>query len=105
MITLNFYTIAERRPKHGQQLVYLRRSRSFDFVVFQPVEAEAEYCWFGYDEDGDFNGSQILYEEGAEAPPGYRLEIMFGHETVDEENYWWCPMDEYDAAFPEGSDE
>jgi hypothetical protein len=102
MITLNFYTIAERRPRHGQELVYLRRGDSFGFVAFEPVEGTAEYCWFGMDEYGDFDGNQLIYEDdGQPPPPGYRLEIMFGNRVIDEENYWWCPMDEYDAAFPQ----
>jgi len=100
MITLNFYTINERRPKHGQQVAYLRRSHSFGSVDFRPEEAEAEYCWFEYDDIG-FTGLQVVYEEGQEPPPNCRLEIMFGHEVVDAENYWWCPAEEYDASFPD----
>jgi hypothetical protein len=100
MITLKFYTIAERRPEDGQELIYLRRARVFDAVAFEPKEGTAEYCWFGLDEDGRFNGTQIGYQEGEPPPPNCRLEIMIGGWTLDEENYWWCPVEEFDDAFP-----
>ena len=101
MVTLKFYTISERRPKHKQLVLYFRRVECMGHVDFSLREETAYYCWFELDEDGDFNGSQILYTEGEEAPPNCKLEVMFGHDTVDDQNYWWCPVDEYDDAFPD----
>lgn len=99
-VTIRLYSISQRRPVNGERVVYIRRGHSFDSVTFQPEEAEAEYSWFEIDEQGRITGNQASYREGDEPQESYRLEIMFNGMIVNDTDFWWCPVEEYDASFP-----
>ena len=98
-VTIRLYSISQRRPVNGEKVVYVRRAHSFDSVSFQPEEADAEYSWFEIDEQGRLTGSQAGYREGDQPDASYRLEIMFNGMIADDD-FWWCPVSEYDDAFP-----
>ncbi len=94
-VSIIFYTMAERQPKHNEHVIWLRPTGSFGFDGFDPQEVNAEYCWFQLDEDGTFSGNQMMYSSRNKiAPAGYKLEIMFDGEVVDDFTLW-CPVKEY----------
>lgn len=98
MITLTFYTIAERRPKHGDWVICLDRRYDWDQMSFQPIEGQIDYCWFEK-EGGRDTGVQIFYEpEETEEPEGCVLELMIGG-TVLTADTLWCYPEEMHAAF------
>lgn len=103
-VSLTFHTLSERKPEHGQSIVYFRRRMDYDFVTFEPKETTVEYSWFEY-EDGDFTGCQICYEpEEANNPEilaTCKLEILLaGGECMDDKLHFWMSAEEWDAAFP-----
>lgn len=97
MITFTFHSVTERKPEHGQDIIYLKHRGSFDFEAFEPRETTVEYCWFGVNEEGYHDGNQICYDPDEEAPEGCVLEIMFDG-YIAQPNDHWCAVDDYWAA-------
>lgn len=104
MLNIKFYSVAERKPKCGDEIIYLKPVSSFGSEGFRPTETTVEYCWFEKDEDGDFNGCQICYNEGDEndPPENCSLEIMFD-DYIAQPDWFWCTIDEYWNYFDEAN--
>ena len=99
MITFNFYTLEERTPKHGEEIIFLSKRYSFDSVAFDPILTTVEYVW---DEeiDGEYTGTSVCYTEGEDMnDPNLRLRIIF--DGYYAEDCYWCPVDEYTKSLPE----
>lgn len=118
MITLKFYTLQDRIPKHDEEIIYLRPMSSFGYYGFEPKETTAGYCWFGYDEQGLHTGAQVGYDPEIELnfkvgdtfvdeddPQVYwKLEVMFDEWCVTEvdeslQRFLWVPVEEYWDSF------
>lgn len=110
---LTFHTFIEKRPEHGQRIIFLRKTSSFEFYGFEPKETDAEYCWFQYyRSDGEVvhSGNQCCYEPGCNEPPEsdedswWELHIMADGYIVDEarfeHDYLWIDEDEYYRSLP-----
>lgn len=91
-VTFTFHTVAERKPAHGQGIIWLRKTSSFGHEGFDPRQIEVEYVW----DDGE--GCSCGYDGEEEELDGFSLRIMFDGEYVDEEELW-IPLEEYWAAF------
>jgi hypothetical protein len=85
MKTLNFYTVAERKPQHGELIFVLGSRHMFGTAYFDPKFLRVEYRWAAIDED---DGSEILYEAGNPTPEGYRLAILGGHHELDDQQMY-----------------
>jgi len=101
MITFTFNSVAERKPEHGQEIIYLKSRSSFGSEGFEPRETVVEYCWFGVDEDGYHDGNQIIYDPDGESPEGCVLEILFD-DYIAQPNDHWCAVDDYWSAIDGG---
>ena len=118
MVTLKFYTLQDRIPSNGEEIVYLRSTSSFGYFGFEPKETTAEYCWFGYDGQGIHTGDQIGYDPDIDSnfkigatfvdeddPHVYwKLEVLFDEWCVTDFNgnsrgFLWVPVDEYWDSF------
>ena len=93
MITLNFYTLAEKTPKHNESIIYLDKKYSFDSYGFQPREINVEYSWELVESDGTHCGGSVGYDENDPTPPELSEEENSEKETkekdkTDEEKYF-----------------
>ena len=111
MITLKFYTLAEKTPKHNESIIYLDRRYSFDSVGFQPKAITVEYSWELVDSNGYYCGVSVCYDENDPTPPElseeeiadgcrYELVILAGDQYMDEDSLW-SPEDEFWESLPE----
>lgn len=101
-VNLKFHSTKELRPPHGQEVIYIKGVAPFGMIGFEPGATAVDYCWFALDEDGDFDGEQVIYEPDAPKPENCTLEVMFGNEVVtDRDDVWWMLADEYFASFPD----
>ena len=111
MITLKFYTLAEKTPKHNESIIYLDKKYSFDSCGFQPREITVEYSWELVESDGAPCGVSVGYDEFDTTPPElsedeiadgcrYELRILAGYQYMDEDSLW-SPEDEFWESFPE----
>lgn len=109
MITLNFYTLAEKTPKHNESIIYLDKKYSFDSYGFQPREINVEYSWELVESDGTHCGVSVGYDENDPTPPElseeeiadgcmYELVILAEDQYMDE-NSLWSPADEFWESF------
>lgn len=95
-VTLTFHKVSEKKPEHGQRVVYLKPIGSSFAYGYDFRSTNVEYCWFSVDEDGFHDGMQISYDpKDTETPDQCVLEIMFDGWTncddwlwMDEAEYW-----------------
>lgn len=98
-VQFTFYRISEKKPKHNEDVIWLKSVSSFGYYGFEPKELTATYCWFEVDANGEHNGNECCYSEGdGESLEGHSLAIMFGGYTV-EPDWLWCSVDDYWDAF------
>lgn len=109
--TLTFNTFIEKKPEHGENIVFLSKSGSFDFYGYEMTPAEVEYCWFQY-ENGEFTGTSAGYtpEDDTEEPEEedgveWKLHIIVNGYIVDQEgfenHYLWMNGDDYFNSLPQ----
>jgi hypothetical protein len=110
-VTIKFYTVTERVPKHGEDIIYLRPTTSFDSEGFDPNECSVEYVWIGFDpEYGEPTGNDICYGVAVDGVKNvgdciisdegdvYQLKLQF--DGYSPSNDWlWSPIEEYWASF------
>jgi len=97
-VQITFYRVSEKKPKHNEEIIWLKSTSNFGYDGFEPKEVTVEYCWFETDETGETTGVQCWYsEEDGETLEGHVLQIMFGGYFV-EDNWLWCSVDDYWAA-------
>ena len=101
MITLNFYTLTEKQPKHDEEVILLLKRQGLGVVGFDPYESTIEWLWEEFDSEGICTGDYINYQEGGNEDSidmsNYRL-IMVDSQSgtfLDENNCYWCPIDEF----------
>lgn len=110
-IKLEFYSLEERKPKHQEDIVFLKRSYGF-FEEFQLIERTVEYCWFGLDKNGSLDGNQYCYSEETDSEnkigdiitseidgSKWILYAMVDGYIMDED-YFWTTSDEYHNSLP-----
>lgn len=96
-ITITFQTVAEDKPTHNQEIVYLKPSTSFGFEGFSPRDCTAEYVWVEIDENGDDTGSQTIYN-GEDTLEGHRLQLMFDC-WFPGDSWLWCDAEAFSMLF------
>lgn len=62
MITFDFYTLDERLPKNGEEIVFISKHGSFNIEYFDVRAGTIEYVWEELDENGDYNGNSLCYD-------------------------------------------
>ncbi len=97
-VTITFHEISEKKPRHGQVIIWLRPTESFGYSGFNPTEIEVEYSWEDLDENADPTGDYISYVENDKVPMGARLVILFGGIVVSNDSLW-ISLDEYWKSF------
>ncbi len=96
-VNLSFNKISEKKPEHGQIVIWLQEISSFGHQGFELREIEVEYQWTEFDEDGD-TGNSSGYRITDKPEDGWRLDIIFDSWIV-EDNFLWCSEDEYWNSF------
>jgi len=121
MVNIKFYTFKERKPLHGQDIIYLHKVYSFDMYGFSPIETRVHYNWdiqkFETDEKYPnlfqtwySTGNSIEYDPND--PNGNNIEldnnerirlqyIVDCYEILPDSDNLWCSIDEYESYFPE----
>lgn len=108
--TLTFNTFIEKKPKHGENIVFLRKTNSFGWYGYELTPQTVEYSWNEYDmENGYHTGSSMGYD-GCDIPPEsegnayWILNITVNGYIVDEEdsetNYLWMNEEDYFDSLP-----
>lgn len=106
-VNLTFNTVTEKKPEHGQTIIWLQTTSSFDYAGFNPREVEVEYQYTEYQISHDGHkiatGNAIVYDK-TESPPEnegnivYEISILVdGWEMKDED--LWMNVEEYWNAF------
>ena len=85
-VTITFHKISEKKPNHGDAIIYLKKISPMGFTGFEPCECNTEYCWLGVNDDGSF-----------------RLGVIFGNEEAEDESLW-ISVEDYWACFTEDED-
>ncbi len=96
-VVITFNKISEKKPVHGESIIYLQSFDSFGCSGFEPSECEAEYCWFEIDSDGDDTGCQIVYND-EDTLEDCELRLIIG-EYVAEDNTLWVSKEDYWKCF------
>ena len=76
MFTLNLYTVAERRPEHGENIILFGTNDSFGDSYMTLPFLKVEYQWVQLDENGKDTGTEIVYFPGDLQSPDLRLMIL-----------------------------
>lgn len=99
-ITFTFYRVSERKPKHGESIIWLKESSSFGDRGFSPKEITVEYVWEEVDKAGALTGNGSCYSEDDNPADfvNHRIMILFDH-TYAQDNDLWCPIDEFFDSF------
>lgn len=98
-VTITFHKISEKKPEYNQDIIYLNPTSSFGYSGFEPRECQVDYCWFGINKDGLFDGSQIYYSpDDTTAPENYKLGIRFNG-YVPDEDWLWIDVEDYWKSF------
>lgn len=92
-VTITFHKISEKKPKHMEDIIWLRNTSSFGNSGFEPREIQAEYQWTSLDENGWEDGLSFTYEEGDdeilfEEHENMRLDILFDGYIVKDDTLW-----------------
>ena len=95
MLTLNFYSIDEKTPKHNQEIVYFRPMSSFGCSGYEMTVGDVEYAWSEID-DGVDNGNSVCYNHETKLD-GHRLDVFFG--SVHSDGCYWLDLETYLNCF------
>lgn len=100
-VTMVWNIAAEKKPAHGENIIWLKVQSSFGSWGFEPREITVEYQWVEVDEDGD-TGSAVCYEPGDKMPDDgfYRLAILVDGWELQETDIW-MNIDDYDRFLME----
>lgn len=94
-IQFTFYRVSEKKPKHNEEIIWLKSTSVFAYEGFEPKEVTVEYSWFEIDENGYPTGDQCCYsEEDGETLEDHVLQIIFDGYVV-EDSWLWCSVDDY----------
>lgn len=109
-VTITFNKIKEKKPKHGQEVIFLEGKSSFGVPYFEPRQTQVEYYWDECVlEDGvlDSTGTSICYNEDdkfketyTEDEMVYVLKMMVDGITLEDEDLW-CDVEDYWNSFEE----
>lgn len=104
-ISFRFYTFAEKKPQHMEDIVYLKRYSSFDMIGFEPRECSVEYIWDELDEYGDLTGNSVIFESISDCTPeeAKLLILLEGYPAT--EGTLWMPLEEYYRLLEDSYDE
>lgn len=107
-VTITFHKLSEKKPQHGQSIIWLQTTMSFGYQGFTPREVEVEYQWMEYLSESKSGrklatGHAICYDESADPPESdcrevyYEIGILAGDCEltpddlwIDVEEYWRC---------------
>lgn len=97
-VQITFYRVGEKRPKHNEEIIWLKSTSVFAYEGFEPREITVDYCWFEIDECGEYTGVQYCYSENdGDTLEGHVLHMLFDG-YIAEDNWLWCSVDDYWAA-------
>lgn len=105
-VTITFHKVSEKKPEHGQSIIWLQNTSSFGYQGFNPRDVDVEYQWTEYFLADNNNkvatGNAICYNHGDETPEPengvfYEISILAGEWElgptdlwIDVEEYWKC---------------
>lgn len=108
-VTITFHKVSEKKPEHGQSIIWLQNTTSFDYQGFNPREVDVEYQWTEYFlADKVATGTAICYNHGDETPEPengvfYEISIIAGDQEL-EPNDLWSDAEEYWRCFDTNND-
>jgi hypothetical protein len=95
-VTFTFHTIEEKKPKHDQEIVYLRIGSEFGYAFFEPKVLQAEYRWEEIDEDGYPTGDDVIYNgESPKEMEGHKLILLDEDGWELDNKALWMPVSEW----------
>lgn len=108
--TLTFNTFIEKKPEHGENIVFLRKTGSFDLYGYELTPESVEYSWYEYDIEDDYSTGDCIGYDGCDIPPEsegntyWRLHITVNGYIVDDEDtetdYLWMNEEDYFNSLP-----
>lgn len=66
MITFDFYTPTEKIPKHGDEILFIRKITHFGNDYFELSHGNIEFSWEELDENGEYTDNSTCYANGEE---------------------------------------
>lgn len=93
MLTLNFYTIEERVPFDGQEVILLKLTSSFGAEGYNAREGKIEILWH--------NGNGSFCSHNDDNDPRWEMVMVFDGDVLTKDNCYWCPVEEYYNQFGE----
>ena len=97
-VTIRFYKVSEKKPKHGEDIIWLRHAGSFGYYGYDPRQITVEYQW-DILEDGEYNGTSCCYESQDDFKPDEaNLVILFDGQQATEDDLW-IGVEEYWKCF------
>lgn len=87
-VTITFYTVKEKKPLTGDEIIFLKPTSSFGYDGFEPRECCVEYLYVGEDGTECSEPCQDTDDE----------KILFGSIVADE-NTLWISVEDYWKAF------
>lgn len=102
-VNFKFYRISERKPSHGESVIFLKERTN----SFQPMETVVEYVWDEIDPiTNQLTGNGCCYSEDDNVSDfiNHRLMILLDGCYAQPDDLW-CPIDEYWDSFDSSSNE
>lgn len=114
-VTITFYSIKEKQPHHGEDIIWLSKTSSYGYDGFEPRDIQAEYSWECVDKHGCSNGTSACFDPDTES--GYKLgeivkiqgnlwklQVLFDGWVADG-NDLWIGVEDYWKYFEEVEEE
>lgn len=94
-VTMTWKVFGEEKPKHEQDIIWLRVRGDYGFFGFEPREVTVEYQWEEIDDEGYLTGVGIIYTEGDNPPENCQLLVLAEGFEIQETDLWMA-VEEYD---------
>jgi hypothetical protein len=92
MISLPFYSMGEKKPANGENIMFVHGN---DFYMhYEMRHGTVNYTWDSLDEDGEYDGTTIMYDERIPQPENTELVISVDGNVLDK-SVLWAPMDPF----------
>ncbi len=99
-VTMTWKRFKEEKPKHEQDVIWLRVRSDSGYYGYEPTEVTVEYQWEELDGLGEYTGCSTCYTEGDKQEANERLLILAAGWEMLDTDLWMC-IEDYNTFLEE----